>query len=71
MLFSITQYCVLFHEFSGFVRLKTASVLVADYVLLRRDFSAEMGGKTNEEIDLWLLQNAAYLSSGQVGFTCF
>ena len=49
----------------GFVRLRRASVLTADYPLLRRDFAA-LANKSEDEIDQWLLDNAAFISDGQL-----
>ena len=42
-----------------------AKVLCADYKLLRKDF-AQLHGKTDAEVDEWFLDNAAFLSEGQV-----
>uniref|UniRef100_A0A7S0CPY5 Flavin reductase like domain-containing protein n=2 Tax=Amorphochlora amoebiformis TaxID=1561963 RepID=A0A7S0CPY5_9EUKA len=44
--------------------LKKASVLVADYNLLRMDFP-ELYSKSEKDIDNWLLENCAYVSDGQ------
>jgi len=49
----------------SFARLKNASVIVADYKLLRTDFPV-LADKTSCEIDAWLLSNFAYISEGQV-----
>ncbi|CAK9020083.1 unnamed protein product [Durusdinium trenchii] len=48
----------------GFQRLCNARVLAADRDLLRRDFP--LGGMSNEQIDAWLIEEAAWLSEGQV-----
>jgi len=48
-----------------FCRLRRASVLCADYALLRRHFP-ELRGEEEAGIDRWLLENAAWLSQGQV-----
>jgi hypothetical protein len=50
----------------GFVRLKRAKVIVADYDLLRSDFPHLLKRLTDDEIDTWLLDNAAFISAGQV-----
>ncbi len=42
-----------------------ASILVADYALLRRDFHCELGDRSDTQIDAWLLANAAFVSAGQ------
>jgi hypothetical protein len=44
--------------------LKKAEVILADYDLLRRDFTPALDGLTEEEIDEWLVENCAYLSEG-------
>lgn len=49
-----------------FFRLRKASVVLADYDLLRADFAEQLGQLTEQEIDAWLLSNAAVLSAGQV-----
>lgn len=49
---------------SGFVRLKKARVLYADYELLRKDFKVP-STSSDSEIDAWLLRNVAFLSEGQ------
>eukprot|EP00746_Dinoflagellata_sp_MGD_P040697 gnl/MRDRNA2_/MRDRNA2_19831_c0_seq1.p1 gnl/MRDRNA2_/MRDRNA2_19831_c0~~gnl/MRDRNA2_/MRDRNA2_19831_c0_seq1.p1 ORF type:complete len:456 (-),score=67.82 gnl/MRDRNA2_/MRDRNA2_19831_c0_seq1:511-1827(-) len=49
----------------GFVRLRKATVLAADYVQLRTDFP-ELKAVADEAIDRWLIENTAYLSAGQV-----
>lgn len=51
---------------AGFGRLKKASVITADYELLRRDFPLELSGMDDSEVDAWLVRNAAFLSEGQV-----
>lgn len=43
---------------------KTAQVVLADYDLIRRDFK-EIAASTNEQIDHWLIKNAAYISQEQ------
>ncbi|CAE7457422.1 Klhl18 [Symbiodinium natans] len=48
---------------SGFRRLD-GKVLAADYSLLRRHFQ-ELQGKSNDEVDGWLMKEAAWLSEGQ------
>ena len=48
-----------------FCRLRRASVLCADYALLRRHFP-QLQGEGEDGIDRWLLENAAWLSQGQV-----
>eukprot|EP00930_Biecheleria_cincta_P029584 TRINITY_DN20556_c0_g3_i1.p1 TRINITY_DN20556_c0_g3~~TRINITY_DN20556_c0_g3_i1.p1 ORF type:complete len:619 (+),score=134.64 TRINITY_DN20556_c0_g3_i1:38-1894(+) len=57
------------HDFDGledgFARLKTASVLMADYSLLRNDFP-ELALLADSDVDEWLLSNAAFISEGQV-----
>ena len=50
----------------GFVRLRQARVIVADYSLLRKDFPSLLLDKTEAEIDDWIVENAAFLSAGQV-----
>lgn len=47
---------------------KTARVIVADYDLLRKDFK-EISAYNNEQIDQWLIKNAAYISKEQVAQT--
>jgi hypothetical protein len=42
-----------------------ASIIVADYALLRRDFHRQLGDRSDAQIDAWLLENAAFLSAGQ------
>ena len=49
-----------------FHRLKRASVLVADYALLRHDFPELLGHLDDPSIDAWLLRNVACLSEGAV-----
>lgn len=49
----------------GFLRLRRASVLCADYALLQRHFRA-LRGKSEGEVDEWLLEQAAWLSQGQM-----
>eukprot|EP01126_Amoeba_proteus_P002254 TRINITY_DN10707_c0_g2_i1.p1 TRINITY_DN10707_c0_g2~~TRINITY_DN10707_c0_g2_i1.p1 ORF type:complete len:460 (+),score=109.55 TRINITY_DN10707_c0_g2_i1:128-1381(+) len=46
-------------------KLRQAKVLVADYDLLRHDFPF-LCEKAKPEINTWLLDNAAYISEGQV-----
>jgi len=48
-----------------FQKLKKASVICADYELLRQDFP-ELYSLDNAKIDQWLLNNTAYLSEGQI-----
>ena len=48
-----------------FHHLKNSSIIFADYSLLQKDF-VQLKGKSDEEIDMWLLDNAAYFSQGQV-----
>jgi len=50
----------------NFCKLKKASVITADYQLLREDFP-ELYDKTDVQIEKWLLENCAYMSEGQVG----
>ena len=51
----------------GFVYLKKASVICADYELLKKDFPEALRDmNTHEEMDMWLLENAAYISEGQL-----
>ena len=45
-----------------------ARVVVADYVLLKKDFP-QLVGKSNDEIDTWLLSKTALLSETQLGQT--
>eukprot|EP00475_Leptophrys_vorax_P031600 TRINITY_DN4790_c0_g1_i3.p1 TRINITY_DN4790_c0_g1~~TRINITY_DN4790_c0_g1_i3.p1 ORF type:complete len:645 (+),score=172.11 TRINITY_DN4790_c0_g1_i3:1939-3873(+) len=56
------------NDFDGlednFCRLKKASVLFADYDIIRQDF--DLTGLSDSEINTWLLENAAYISEGQV-----
>ena len=47
------------------VRVPGARVVLADYGLLRKDFSV-LRGRTDAEVDAWILQNTAYQSEGQV-----
>lgn len=49
----------------SFFRCKNAVVLIADYELLRHDFSS-LAGKSEKEINEWLIRECAYLSEGQV-----
>eukprot|EP00939_MAST-03C_sp_MAST-3C-sp1_P001827 g1827.t1 len=52
----------------NYVRLKKARVFCADYDLLRRDFPDSVGGmRRDEDIDRWILDNAAFISEGQLG----
>jgi hypothetical protein len=37
-------------------------VMLADYALLRRDFADALGGKSDQEIDEWVLENLVYVS---------
>eukprot|EP00469_Lotharella_globosa_P009034 CAMPEP_0167773448 /NCGR_PEP_ID=MMETSP0111_2-20121227/1424_1 /TAXON_ID=91324 /ORGANISM="Lotharella globosa, Strain CCCM811" /LENGTH=868 /DNA_ID=CAMNT_0007663083 /DNA_START=8 /DNA_END=2615 /DNA_ORIENTATION=+ len=48
-----------------FHKLKKASVITADYDLLRADFP-ELYALSDADINKWLVSNAAYLSAGQV-----
>eukprot|EP00811_Abedinium_folium_P034776 NODE_762_length_2781_cov_3.195177.p1 GENE.NODE_762_length_2781_cov_3.195177~~NODE_762_length_2781_cov_3.195177.p1 ORF type:complete len:512 (+),score=172.14 NODE_762_length_2781_cov_3.195177:411-1946(+) len=48
-----------------FCRLRHAQVLVADYARLRADF-AVLRSQSEAVIDAWLLENAAWLSRGQL-----
>jgi len=48
-----------------FAALKKASVITADYNLIKADFP-ELKHYTNSEIDNWLLENAAFVSEGMV-----
>ena len=50
------------------VRVSSARVVIADYPLIRKDF-AEVAGMTNEQIDLWLTENVAFISRVQAGQT--
>ena len=50
----------------GFRTLKKAKVLCADYGALRADFPALLKGKSDAEIDEWLMRAVARLSAGQV-----
>ena len=50
----------------GFVRLRQATVLCADYGLLRRDFPRALASRSDAEVDSWLLQNCAFISAGQM-----
>ena len=49
-----------------FVRLSNATVMYADYALLRRDFPHLQGFATEADIDAWLLDATAYISEGQL-----
>jgi hypothetical protein len=49
----------------GFVRLRLAKVICADYDLLQRDFP-QLITLSKTEINEWLLTNCAYVSEGQV-----
>ena len=49
----------------GFVKLEHCHVLVADYELIRQDF-IQLKESSFEEINAWLLDQAAYLSEGQI-----
>ena len=48
------------------MRLRQATVLCADYGLLRRDFPRALAGRSDAEVDGWLLQNCAFISAGQM-----
>ncbi len=45
-------------------RVKTARILLVDYELVRRDFPV-MVGKSDTEVDQWLLNNTAYVTEEQ------
>jgi len=49
---------------SGFVKIKNAKVLLADYDLLKHDFPF-LKDKSYEYINKWLIDECAYLSEGQ------
>lgn len=49
----------------GWIKLKKASVLVADYQLIKHDFP-ELKEKTDLEINEWLINATGYLSEGQL-----
>uniref|UniRef100_A0A0G4HBN0 Uncharacterized protein n=1 Tax=Chromera velia CCMP2878 TaxID=1169474 RepID=A0A0G4HBN0_9ALVE len=53
------------HIERGFVALKRASVLCADYDELRKEMNF-LGSLSNSQIDEWLLGQVAFLSEGQV-----
>jgi hypothetical protein len=48
------------------LRVRTARVLLADYTLLRRDFGEELAGRSNAEIDRWLLDETGFIARTQV-----
>ena len=48
----------------GFCRLKGAKVMYADYAAIAKEYGLE--GKSQEEINKWLIDNAAYVSEGQI-----
>lgn len=48
------------------VRVSTAKVLLCDYELLKKDFD-ELKDLTNKQIDQWLIDSAAYISTAQTG----
>ncbi len=50
------------------VRVKTARVVLADYVLIRKDFPPTRK-MSEEQIDQWILDNAAYVSKVQAAQT--
>lgn len=47
------------------VKLKSVTVLAADYALIRKDFP-ETASMTAEEIDQWLIENVGYIAESQV-----
>ena len=59
---SLQDYDMLEDKFSA---LKKASVITADYKLLKVDFP-ELDGYSDLEINTWLIKNAAYVSEGMV-----
>ncbi len=46
------------------IRINHARVVLADYSLIRRDFN-EVGGFSDRQIDLWLLEHGGYISLNQ------
>jgi len=51
-------------ELEKVLKLSNAKVVIADYKLIRRDFSA-LTNLSNSEIDDWILDQVAYVSQGQ------
>jgi hypothetical protein len=47
------------------LRVRTARVIRADYALLRRDFGGELAGKSDAEVDHWLLDQTGFIARTQ------
>jgi hypothetical protein len=54
------------HDKVELVRPLNAQVILADYDLIKRDFSKETNGMSNSEIDKWILNYAGYISKSQL-----
>ena len=50
----------------NFIKVENAKVAVCDYALLRSDFPEYLSEKSNEQINAWLLDQASYISEGQL-----